>query len=176
MERYTVLVNWKTLLQSCQFSLDISQDLMQSLSNSWIGLEPHILPWLWKESFHSSLTLSPTLFSNKASSVQFSSVAQPCPTLCDPMNHNTPGLPITSSWSSLKLMSIESVMPSSHLVLYRSLLLLLSIFPSFRVFSKESGLCIRWPRYWSFSFSISSSNEYSGLISFRMDWLDLLAV
>ena len=73
-------------------------------------------------------------------------------------------------------MSIESVMPSNHLILCRPLLLLPSIFPSIRVFSNESVLCIRWPRYWSFSFSISPSNEYSGLISYRMDWLDLLAV
>ena len=85
-------------------------------------------------------------------------------------------LSITSSQSLLKLMSIESVMPSNHLILYRPLLFLPSIFPSIRVFSKESVLCIRWPKYWSFSFSISPSNEYSGLISFRMDWLDLLAV
>ena len=85
-------------------------------------------------------------------------------------------LSITNSWSLLKLMSIESVMPSNHLILCRPLLLLLSIVPSTRVFSNESDLCIRWPKYWSFSFSISPSNEYSGLISFRMDWLDLLAV
>ena len=75
-----------------------------------------------------------------------------------------------------KLMSIESVMPSNHLTLCRPLLLLPSIFPSIRVFSNESALCIRWPKYWSFSFNISPSSEYSGLISFRMDWLDLLAV
>ena len=85
-------------------------------------------------------------------------------------------LSITNSWSLLKFMSIELVMPSSHLILYRPLLLLPSVFPSIRVFSNESVLCIRWPKYWSFSFSISPSNEYSGLISFRMDWLDLLAV
>ena len=83
---------------------------------------------------------------------------------------------ITNSRSSLKLMSIETVMPSSHLILCRPLLLSPSIFPSIRVFSNESALCIRWPKYWSFSFSISPSNEYSGLISFRMDQLDLLAV
>jgi len=82
----------------------------------------------------------------------------------------------TNSWSLLKLMSIELVMSSNHLILSRPLLLLPSIFPSIRVFSDESVLHIRWPEYWSFSFSISSSNEYSGLISFRMDWLDLLAV
>ena len=84
--------------------------------------------------------------------------------------------PITNTQSLLKLMSIESVMPSSHLILCRPLLLLPSIFPRFRVFSHESVLRIRGPKYWSFSFNISPSNEYSGLISFRMDWLDLLAV
>ena len=85
-------------------------------------------------------------------------------------------LSITNSWSLLKLMSIESVMPSNHLILCHSLLLLPSISPSIRVFSKESVLRIRWPEYWSFSFSISPSSEYLGPISFRMDWLDLLAV
>ena len=85
-------------------------------------------------------------------------------------------LSFTISWSLLKLMSFESVMPSNHLILCHPLLLLPSIFPSIRVFSHESVLCIRWPKYWSFSFSISPSSEYSGLISFRMEWLDLLAV
>ena len=85
-------------------------------------------------------------------------------------------LSITNSWSLLKLMVIELVMPSNHLLLCCPLLLLPSIFPSIRVFSNESVLHIRWPKYWSFSFSISPSNEYSGLISFRMNWLDLLAV
>ena len=85
-------------------------------------------------------------------------------------------LSITNSWSMLKLMSIESVMPSNHLILCHPLLLLPSIFPSIRVFCNESVLCNRWPKDWSFSFSISPSNEYLGLISFRMDWLDLLAV
>ena len=85
-------------------------------------------------------------------------------------------LSFTISWSLFKLMSIQSVMPSNHLILCRPLLLLLLIFPSIRAFSIESVLRIRWPKYWSFSFSISPSNEYSGLISFRIDWLDLLAV
>ena len=85
-------------------------------------------------------------------------------------------LSITNSWSLLKLMSIESVMPSNHLILCHPLLLLPSIFPSIRVFSSESVLCTGWPNYWSFSFNISPSNEHSGLISFRMYWLDLLAV
>ena len=86
-----------------------------------------------------------------------------------------PSLSFTNSWSLLELMFIESVMPSNHLILCRPLLLS-SLFPSARVFSNESVLCIRQPKYWSFSFSLSSSNEYSGLISFRIDWLDLLAV
>ena len=85
-------------------------------------------------------------------------------------------LPITNSRSLLKLMSIELVMPFNHFILCHPLLLLPSVFPSIRVFSNESVICIRWPKYWHFSFSISPSNEYSGLISFRMDWLDLLAV
>ena len=85
-------------------------------------------------------------------------------------------LSITNSWSLLKLMSIESVMPSNHLILCHPLLLQPSIFPSIRVFSNESALRIRWPKYWSFSFSIISSNVYLGLISFRIDWFDLLAV
>ena len=107
---------------------------------------------------------------------QFSSVAQSCPTLCNSMDCSMPDLTtITNSQSFLKLMSIESVMPSNYLILCHPLLLLL-IFPSIRIFSNESVLHIRWPKYWSFSFSISPSNEYSGLISFRMDWLDLLAV
>ena len=108
---------------------------------------------------------------------QFSSVTQSCPTLCDPTDYSTPGLlSITNSQSLLKLMSIESVMPSNHLILCLLLLLPPSVFPSIRVFSSESVLPIRWPTYWSFSFSISPSNEYSGLISSRMNSLDLLAV
>ena len=91
------------------------------------------------------------------------------------MDCSTPGFPVNSR-SLLRLMSIESVMPSNHLILCHPLLLLPSIFSSIRVFSNESDLHIRWPKYWSFGFSIRSSNEYSGLISFRMDWLDLLAV
>ena len=83
---------------------------------------------------------------------------------------------ITNSWILLKFISIKSVMPSSHLIFCHPFLLLPSIFPSIRVFSNESALRIRWPKYWSFSFSISPSNQYSGLISFRIDWLDLLAV
>ena len=108
--------------------------------------------------------------------LQFSSVAQSCPTLFDPMDCSTPGLPVHHQLSEFTLISIESVMPSNHLILCCPLLLLPSVFPSIGVLSNESALRIRWPKYWSFSFNISPSNEYSGLISFRMDWLDLLAV
>ena len=97
---------------------------------------------------------------------QFSSVPQSYPTLCDPMNHSVPDLPVYHSRSSLKLMSIESVMPSSHLIFCRPLLLLPLTPPSIRVFSNESALHIRWPKYWSFSFSINPSNEHPGPISF----------
>ena len=108
---------------------------------------------------------------------QFSSVAQSCPTLCNPMDPSPPGFPVHHQLRNLlQLMSTESGMPSNHLILCHPLLLLPSIFPSIRVFSNESIFHIRWPKYWSFGFSISPSNEYSGLISFRMDWLDLLAV
>ena len=109
--------------------------------------------------------------------LQSYSVTQSCPTLCDPMNCSMPAFPVLIITLSLfKLMSIESVIPFNHLILCHPLLLLPSIFPRNRVFSNESGLCIRWPKYWSFSFRISPSSEYSGLISFRIDWFDLLAV
>ena len=107
-------------------------------------------------------------------SVQFNSVTQLCLTLCDPMDCSTQAsLSITNSQSLLKLMSTESVMLSNHFILCRPLLLLSSVLPSIRVFSNESVFCIR-SKDWSFSFNISPSNEYSGLISLRMDWLDLL--
>ena len=125
-----------------------------------------------------------------------SEVAQSCPTLSEPMDCSLSGssihgifqagvlewgaiafsVSITNSQSLPKLVSIESVMPSNHLILCRPLLFLPSIFPSIRVFSNESALRIRWPKYWSFSFNISPTNKHPGLISFRMDWLDLLAV
>ena len=104
-----------------------------------------------------------------------SSVTQSHPALCNPMDCST-SLSVTNSQSLLTLMSIKSVMPSNHLILCRRLLLLPSIFPSIRVFSNESALHIRWPKYGSLSFSISPSNEHPGLISFRMNWLDLLAI
>ena len=106
------------------------------------------------------------------------SVTQSGPTVCDPMDYSTPSFAVlhTIGQSLLKPMYIKLVMPSNHLILCRSLLILPSIFPSIRVFPNESALSIMWPKYWSFSFSISPSNEYSTLISFRMDCLDLLAV
>ena len=116
-------------------------------------------------------------FSNFNFSTLFSSVAHLCPTLYNPMNRSTPGLPVHHQLPEfIRLTSIESVMPSSHLILCRPLLLLPPIPPSIRVFSSESTLCMRWPKYQSFSFSIIPSKEIPGLISFRMDWLGLLAV
>ena len=104
-------------------------------------------------------------------------LAKSCPTLCNPMNWTCQAsLSFTISWSLLKLMSIELVMSSNHLILCGPILPLPSIFPSIRVFASESALHIRWPKYWNFSFSISPSSEYSGLISFRINWFDLLAV
>ena len=105
-----------------------------------------------------------------------SSVVQSCLTLCDPMDCSQASLSISNFWSLLQLMSIESVMPSTHLTLCCYLLLPPLIFPRIRVLSSQPVLRIRWPKYWSFSFSISSSSEYSRLTSLRMDWLDLLAV
>ena len=111
------------------------------------------------------------------------SVAQLCPTLCNPMDCSTPDFPVLHHLQELVQIRVKSVMPSNHLILChpllllcRPLLLLPSVFPSIRVFSNESALRIRWPKYWSFNFSFSSSNEHSGLISFRSDWFDLLSV
>ena len=104
-------------------------------------------------------------------------MAQSCLTLCDPWTAaRQASLSFTISWSLLKLMFIELMMPSNHLILCRPLLLLPSIFTSIRVFSNKLALCNRWPKYWSFSFSISPSNEYSELISFRIDWFDFIAI
>ena len=106
---------------------------------------------------------------------QIRSVAQSCPTLCDPMNRSTPGLPVHHQLREFTQIHVH-LMPSSHLIFCRPLLLLPPIPPSIRVLSNESTLCMRWPKYWSFSFSISPSKGHPGLISFRMDWLDLVAV
>ena len=111
------------------------------------------------------------------SDVQFSSVAQLSPTLCDPMNRSTTGLPVHHQLPEFTQIHVHRVRDAIQLYLLGHPLLLLPLIPpSIRVFSNESTLCMRWPKYWSFSFTISPSNEHSGLISFRMDWLDLLAV
>ena len=116
-------------------------------------------------------------FKGKKKKDQFSSVSQSCLTLCNPWTiAHQASLSIINSWSLPKFMSIESMMPSKHLILFHPLLPLPSIFPNIRVFSNESALLIKWPKYWSLSFKISSSNEHSGLISFRTDWLHLAAV
>ena len=140
---------------------------------SWVSL----LQSLLKYRLLHSLRLSDSIQLDGAS-VQFSSVQSLSRvlTLCNPMNRSIPGLPVHHQLPEFtKPMSIESVMPSSHLILCCPLLLLPPIPPSIRVFSNESTLCMRWPKYWSFSLSISPSNGHPGLISFRMDWLDLHA-
>ena len=128
---------------------------------------------------HQGCMLSPCLFNLDSESVQFSSVQSLSLVQLFVTTWTAAcqfSLSIANSWSWFKLLSIESVMPFSHLILCHRLLLLPSIFPSIRIFSNESPLCIRWPKYWSFSFNISCYNEYLGLISFRMYWVDLLAV
>ena len=120
---------------------------------------------------------STLIFFNMGPDFQFSSAAQSCPTLYNPMDHSTSGLPVHHQLpESTQTHLHESVMPFNHLIFCCPLLLLPTIFPSIRVFSNESALSVRWPKYWSISFNISPSNEHPGLISFRMDWLDLLAV
>ena len=124
--------------------------------------------WIFYKAFHS-------LFS--VHSVQFSSVVHSCPTLFNPMNHSTPGIPVHHQLPEFPQTHVHWVGDAiHHLILCRPLLLLSSLFLSIRAFSNESVLCIRWAKFWSFSFSVRLSNEYSGLISFRMDWIDLLAV
>ena len=146
---------------------------LRQSNNLACGLEPLLLKThVFPPSFDNQFSLNITMESPSYSFPGFSSVARSCPTLCDPMDCSMPGLPV---YHQLKLMSIESVMPSNYLILCRPLLLPPSIPPSIRVFSNESVLLIRWPKYWSFSFSISPSSEYSGRISFRIDWFDLLS-
>ena len=159
-----------------------SEGVASFLLAQFCGCEENQLIWIiwWEEQSKESLN---SLWTKELGSyccfslVQFSSVAQSCPTLCDPVNRSTLGLPVHHQLPSLpKLTSIEPVMPSSHLILCCPLLLLPPIPPSIRVFSNESTLGMRWSKYWNFSFSISPSNEHPGLISFRMNWLDPLAV
>ena len=140
------------------------------------ALENHVIKGTWAERKAQPEVIR-KLWPNRCSSAQFSSVAQSCPTFVTPSTAaHQASLSITNSQNLLKLMSIELVMPSNYLTFCYPLLPLPSIFPSIRVFSKESVLHNKWPKYWSFSFNISPFNEYSGLISFGMDWLDLLIV
>ena len=145
--------------------------IMMHLGNSFYILDIRAWSEVWFANFFSqSIACLFILFSSVQSLSHVWLFATPWTTA-----HQAP-LSITNSWSLLKLMSIESVMPSNYLILCHPLLLPPSIFPSIRVFSNESVLRISWPKYWTFNFSISPSNEYSGLISFRMDWLDLQPV
>ena len=140
----------------------------------WLDISDFVCGNLWRwRRWTSTRKTNPQVTIN----YQFHSVTQSCLTPCDPLDCSTSGLPVhPNSQSLLKRMSIESVMPSNHLILCRLFLLPPSVFHTIRVFSSESALRIRWPKYWSFSFNISPSNGHPGLISFRMDWLDLLAV
>ena len=176
-----------TLIENINFTGSISpflHKLRLSTSTPLIHVHTHTIPHIHTHTYIHMHTQSVALLLRlqwldhhstyprcHLCSVQFSSITQSCLTVWDPMDYSKPGFPVHH-----QLMSIESVMPPSHLILCRSLLVLPSIFPRIRVFSNESVLCIRWPKYWSFSVSISPSNEYSGLISFRTDWLDLLVV
>ena len=133
-----------------------------------VSLIPPLVGWTFNN-------LQTQVANTEFSLLQFSSVIQLCPTLCDPMDYSTPAFPVHHQLPELTQTHVHRVMmPSNHLILCRPLLFLPSIIPSIRVLSKESVLHIRWPMYWSFSFS--PSNEYSGLTSFRIDWMDLLAV
>ena len=160
------------------------QGTKAGLKQCYLRIPPHPQHWnLGLPSFFQVFLSYPCLpfrlnntLSESIASVQFRSVAQSCPTLCNPMNHSTPSFPVHYQLTELKFMSIELVMPSSHLILCCPLLLLPPIPPSIRVFSSEATLRMRWPKDWSFSFNISPSNKHPGLISFRMDWLDLFAV
>ena len=147
--------------------------------NSYSCLETQLKGHLLQEAFLTDLSQakwSVALLCSCSHPLGCRSVAQSCPTLCDPIDCSMQAsLSITNSWSLLKCMSIKLMMPSNHLILYCPLLLP-SIFPSIRVISNESGLHVRWPKYQNFSFRISPSSEYSGFISFRIDWFDLLAV
>ena len=166
-------------MSSFQIQIPLPFFLLQFLI--WLlcrGL-PNCVEWKWREWTSLFSSWSSPFCMMLTVGLSFSSVPLlTCVQLC--VTPHTAAcqasLSITNSQSLLKLMSIELVMPSNHLILWRLLLLPPSFFPSIRVFSSESVLCFRWPKYWSFSFSISPSNDYSGLIFFRMDWFDLLAV
>ena len=149
-----------------QVAIPFSKGSSQPREQTWVSLIAGRFFTTWATGNINSIVI----FSSVQSLSRVRLLATPWTATCQAF------LSITNSQSLLKLMSIELVMPSNHLILCRPLLLPLSIFPSIRIFSTESVLRIRWPKYWSFSFSLSPSNEYSGMISFRMDWLDLLAL
>ena len=153
---------------------DLPEGLMRELS----GVMKYCLLWIECCSHESIHFQTYKILHLRSMPLQFRSVAQSCLNLCNPMDCSTPGLPVHHQHLSLlKFMFIRSMMPSNHLILCCPLLLPTSTFPSIRVFSNESSdFVIRWPKYWSFSFNINPSNEHSGLISFRMGWLYLLAV
>ena len=154
---------------SCLCSKSLLCVFLSLLSLIWMVPKPVHFPSVTIS--HLPFLSSPNHLYFTSYSVQFSSITQSCLTLCHPMDCSMPGFPAHHQLLSLlKLMSIESVMPSNHLILCHPLLLLPSIFPSIRVFCSESVLRIRWPKDWNFSFSISPPSEYSGLTSFRMDW------
>ena len=147
--------------------------VVDEVTRSWLDISDFVCRNLqrWRRWTSTRKTISQVTIN-----YQFHSVTQSCLTPCDPLDCSTSGLPVhPNSQSLLKRMSIESVMPSNHLILCRLFLLPPSVFHTIRVFSSESALRIRWPKYWSFSFNISPSNDYSGQISFGMDWYDLLA-
>ena len=144
------------------------------LSHASVGIETYVffvISWI----FTLNVIEEERFFLCLSSFFHFSSAAKSCPTICDSMDCSTPGLPVHHQLLEFT-QAVESVMPSNHLIFCLPLLLPPSIFPSIRVFSNEQFLHIRWPKYWSFSFRISPSSQYSGLISFRIDWLDLLVV
>ena len=178
----TLFFNWRKITLQCyagfcHITMQISHNYTYIFSFLSLPSPSYPIPHLKVIIEHEAGL--PVLHSNFPLAIYFTrccSVTKLCPALCDPVDCSMlASLPFTFSWSLLKLMSIELVIPSNLLILCHPLLLP-SIFPSIRGFSNESAVRIRWPKYWSFSFSISPSNEYSGLISFRMDWVDLLAV
>ena len=141
------------------------------------GENGYVYMYGWVHTYGLYVCYPPETITTLLISYQFSSVTQSCLALCNPLDFSTPNFTVHHQLLELAQTHAQKlVMPSNHLILCHPLLFPPSFFPSIRVFSNESVLCIRWPKYWSFSFSISPSNEYSGLISFRIDWLDLLAV
>ena len=157
---------------------EVSIGQFQSRQLDYLTVSPlNLSPYIWNFLHQPYILLLKQIHSKYFSSVQFSSVAQSCPTLCDPMNPSTPGLPVhhqLPEFTQTHVHQVGDAFQPSHPP--SSLLLLPPIPPSIRVFSNESTLRMRWPKFWSFSFGISPSKEHPGLIPFRMDWLDLLAV